>query len=71
VLTNSIHVNLLDKVVDIHRQDVKGIKAELVQALGKPMSSETVKRFLKKIIIYGRTGAPGASGVVPILHKTS
>lgn len=64
-LTNSTHTDLLDKAVNIHRQDVKSIKVALVEALGKPMSTETVKRFLKKIIIHG-----GACDVAPIQHKT-
>lgn len=62
--TNSAHVDLLDKAVSLHRQDVKSIKAELVKALGKPMSNDTVKRFLKKIIIPG-----DVSGGVPIRRK--
>ena len=64
VATNSVHIDLLDKAVVTHRQNVKGIKAELVSALGKPMSTETVKRFLKKIIIHG-----GVSDAAPILRK--
>ena len=64
VATNSTHIDLLDKAVGIHCQDVKGIKAELIKSLGKPMSNETVKRFLKKIIIHG-----DVSVVAPIRRK--
>ena len=47
---NSIHVELLDKAVETHRQDVKGIQTELINSLETPMSTDTVKRFLKKLL---------------------
>jgi len=50
---NSTHTQILDKAVEAHRQNVKAIQAELIKELDKPMSSDTVKRFLKKIIIPG------------------
>ena len=65
IITNSVHVETLDKAVEIHRQNVKGIQAELIKSLEMPMSSETVKRFLKKIIIHG-----DASDAVRIHRKT-
>jgi len=65
VATDSAHIALLDKAVSVHRQNVKGIKAELVNALDKPMSTETVRRFLKKTVIHG-----SASDVVRTQRKT-
>lgn len=56
-LTNSGHVQVLDKAVQAHAQNVKAIQAELVKELATPMSSDTVKRFLKKIIIHGDVSA--------------
>ena len=64
-VTNAVHVELLDKAVEVHRQNVKGIQTELINSLETPMSSDTVKRFLKKIIIHG-----AVSAVVPIQRKT-
>ena len=64
-LSNSNHIQVLDKAVEIHSQNVKAIQAELVKELNTPMSSDTVKRFLKKIIIHG-----DASGAVPIKVRT-
>lgn len=64
-LSNSTHVQALDKAVELHAQNVKAIQAELVKELNTAMSSDTVKRFLKKIIIPGN-----ASGAVPIKAKT-
>ncbi len=52
-ITNSAHVETLDKAVEIHRQNVKGIQTELIKELQTAMSTDTVKRFLKKIIIHG------------------
>jgi len=69
-LTNSTHVESLDKAVEMHRQNVKGIQAELINSLQIPMSSDTVKRFLKKIIIHGRTGGPDVPDAVRIRPKT-
>lgn len=60
-VTNASHIHHLDKAVDTHSQNVKAIQAELVKELNTPMSSDTVKRFLKKIIIHG-----DVSGDVPI-----
>ena len=64
-ITNSAHVELLDKAVELHRQNIKGIQTELINSLETPMSSDTVKRFLKKIIIHGDVSAG-----VGIQHKT-
>jgi transposase len=50
---NSEHIAALDQAVDKHYQDVKGIKMELESQLQSPMSTDTVKRFLKKIITHG------------------
>lgn len=47
-VTNSNHIQHLDKAVDTHAQNVKAIQAELVKELNTPMSSDTVKRFFKK-----------------------
>lgn len=52
-IANSAHVETLDKAVEIHRQNVKGIQTELIKELQTTMSTDTVKRFLKKIIIHG------------------
>jgi len=53
MITNSAHVETLDKAVETHRQNIKGIQTELIKALQTSMSTDTVKRFLKKIIIHG------------------
>ena len=52
-VNNAAHTDLLDKTVETHRQNVKAIRAELVKELATPMSTDTVKRFLKKIITVG------------------
>lgn len=52
-VTNASHIQHLDKAVDTHAQNVKAIQTELVKELNTSMSSDTVKRFLKKIIIHG------------------
>ena len=52
-ISNAAHTDLLDKTVQTHRQNVKAIRAELVKELATPMSSDTVKRFLKKILTVG------------------
>lgn len=52
-LDNFAHIQVLDKAVELHAQNVKAIQAELVKQLDTPMSTDTVKRFLKKIIIHG------------------
>lgn len=54
---NSAHVKVLDQAVEAHSQNVKAIQAELIQALEKPMSPDTVKRFLKRIITPGDVSA--------------
>ena len=64
-VTNPRHIGHLDKAVDTHAQNVKAIQAELVKELNTPMSSDTVKRFLKKIITPG-----DASGGVRIKART-
>lgn len=64
-VTNANHIEHLNKAVDTHAQNVKAIQAELVKELNTSMSSDTVKRFLKKIIIHG-----DASGGVRIKAKT-
>ena len=56
-VTNSTHTQYLDKAVEAHAQNVKAIQAELVKELATPMSSDTIKRFLKKIIIHGDASA--------------
>lgn len=63
-VTNQTHTQLLSKSVDAHSQNVKAIQAELIEALGVGMGVDTVKRFLKKIIIHG-----DALGVVPAKGK--
>jgi transposase len=65
MVTNALHTQVLDKAVEAHRQNVKAIQAELIQSLAVPMSADTVKRFLKKIIIHG-----DASGGVRTQAKT-
>jgi len=52
-VTNANHIQQLDKAVETHSQNVKAIQAELEKELNTSMSSDTVKRFLKKIIIHG------------------
>lgn len=52
-INNALHRDLLDKTVATHRQNVKAIRSELVKELARPMSSDTVKRFLKKILTVG------------------
>lgn len=64
-VTNTSHIQQLDKAVEAHSQNVKAIQADLIQQLNTPMSSDTVKRFLKKIIIHG-----DASGGVRIKART-
>ena len=49
-INNALHTDLLDKTVETHRQNVKAIRTELVKELAMPMSSDTVKRFLKKFL---------------------
>ena len=65
-VTSSDHVKALEKAVNTDAKNVKMIQAELIQALNTPMSSDTVKRFLKKIIIPG-----GVSVVAPTRRKTN
>ncbi len=65
-ITSSIHVEALVKAVETNAQNVKIVQAELIEALNTPMSADTVKRFLKKIIIPG-----GVSAVVPTRRRTS
>jgi transposase len=64
-VTNANHIQQLDKAVETHSQNVKAIQAELEKELNTSMSSDTVKRFLKKIIIHG-----DASVAVRIKAKT-
>jgi transposase len=52
-ISNATHTHYLNNAVEAHAQNVKAIQAELVKELNTPMSSDTVKRFLKKIIIHG------------------
>lgn len=52
-VSNGAHQQALDKAVKAHYQDAERIKVELQEALGMPMSRDTVKRFLKKTIIRG------------------
>ena len=47
-VTSSIHIEALAKAVDANAQNVKIVQAELIKALNTPMSTDTVKRFLKK-----------------------
>jgi len=49
-LTNESHQQALKKAVAAHYQDAGRIQAELQITLGRPMSRDTVKRFLKKMI---------------------
>jgi transposase len=52
-VNNKDHIAALDKAVESHYQDVKGIQKALESQLQSPMSQDTVKRFLKKIITHG------------------
>lgn len=52
-LTNLAHQHYLTKAVSAHYQDAERIKADLQTALGQSLSRDTVKRFLKKMIIAG------------------
>jgi len=65
-INSSEHIKALAKAVEGDAQNVKIIQAELIQALSTPMSADTVKRFLKKIIIPG-----GVSAVAPTRRKIS
>ncbi|WP_461056324.1 helix-turn-helix domain-containing protein, partial [Spirosoma arcticum] len=56
-VSNATHTQYLDKAVEAHAQNVKAIQAELIKELATPVSSDTVKRFLKKIIIHGDVSA--------------
>jgi transposase len=51
-VTNKKHTEVLEKAVESHYQDIKAIKTDLVKELSLSMSTDTVKRFLKKIIIH-------------------
>lgn len=64
-LTNPVHQHHLTKAVAAHYQDAQRIKADLQTALGQAMSHDTVKRFLKKIIIAGDAsdGPPNPSRI--------
>jgi transposase len=64
-VSNKQHTEILDKAVESHYQNIKAIQADLVKELATPMSSDTVKRFLKKIIIH-----TDVSATVPIKRKT-
>lgn len=64
-MTTTAHTQVLHRAVEKHCQDVKLIQAELTRELRTPMSTDTVKRFLKKTIIRGV-----ASAVVPTKGKT-
>lgn len=64
-VTTTAHTQVLSRAVEKHCQDVKLIQAELIQELRTPMSTDTVKRFLKKIIIRGV-----ASAALPTKAKT-
>jgi len=63
-LTNPAHQQYLTKAVGTHYQDAERIKADLQTALGQSMSRDTVKRFLKKMIITG-----DASDGLPNLNR--
>ncbi len=65
-VTSSDHVKALEKAVNTDAKNVKMIQAELIETLNTPMSSDTVKRFLKKIIIPGVVSA-----VAPTRRKTN
>ena len=65
-VTSSEHVDALAKALEPNAQNVKIVQAELIKALNTPMSADTVKRFLKKIIIPG-----GVSVVAHTRRKTS
>lgn len=56
-VANPGHLKQLEKAVEKYSQNVKAIQAELVQELGTPMSSDTVKRFLKKLTTPGDASA--------------
>ena len=50
-ISNKKHTHTLDKAIETHYQNIKAIQVELVKELEQPMSTDTVKRFLKKTII--------------------
>lgn len=52
-VTNTAHQQALKQAVAAHYQDAGCIKTELEEALGQPLSRDTVKRFLKKTITAG------------------
>lgn len=65
------HTLALSEAVCKHYQDVKSIKAEMTLALGQEMSTDTVKRFLKKIITVGDVSAQiRTTGKTPRSIKT-
>jgi transposase len=64
-ISNKKHTEILDKAVESHYQNIKAIQSDLVKELAIPMSSDTVKRFLKKIIIHTDVSATALTK-----HKT-
>ena len=56
-VNNAAHTDLLDKTVETYRQNIKAIRAEFVKELATPMSTDTVKRFLKKNLTVGDESA--------------
>ncbi len=56
-IDNSVHQRALVQVQEEHYQDAKAIQAALESELKIGMSTDTVKRFLKKIITPGVVSA--------------
>ncbi len=52
-ISNPVHQTALAQAQVQHYQDAKAIQTALIQELKLGMSTDTVKRFLKKIIIPG------------------
>jgi transposase len=52
-INNEQHLTLLASIVKKHNQSIKAIQSEFVKELSLPMSTDTVKRFLKKTILAG------------------
>lgn len=51
--SNDKHSQLIEKILEQQNQSIKAIQAELMTELAVQMSTDTVKRYLKKMIIHG------------------
>lgn len=71
-IQNTEHNQLIEKVLQQQSQSIKSIQAELVKELSVDMSTDTVKRYLKKIVTHGEESvAVLAKGKTKRSTKTS